>query len=177
MITFPVRKYCLGLSLLALAACVQTPTPTEIPTRRLPPLILPTPTGGIQAPIPTREAVFCENSAQFLEDLTIPDGTVVESGSRLEKRWLVLNNGTCDWGPDYRLVRISEDDFTGPQEFALYPARAGSTAVLEVSLEAPKKPGTYRSRWQPQAPNGLLFGDEVFLLVRVERASKATQKP
>ena len=111
---------------------------------------------------------ICINNARFLEDLTIPDGSVVGPGATLDKRWSVQNGGSCDWGPGYNLVRLGEDQFSGPDELALYPARAGTAAVWQVVLEAPMEPGDYFSRWQARTPTGSLFGDEVFLLISVK---------
>lgn len=110
----------------------------------------------------------CLNDARFIEDLTIQDGTIVIPGERIDKRWSVQNSGTCDWGAGYSLVRLGDDPFLGEDEIALYPARAGSSAVWQVILEAPDEPGDYLSHWQAQNPQGYLFGDSVFLLVVVE---------
>ena len=110
---------------------------------------------------------ICLNNAFFLEDLSIPDGTVVLPNERIDKRWSVLNSGTCDWGPGYHLVRIGDDALEGKDELALYPARAGATAVWQVILSAPLEPGDYLSRWQARTPEGNVFGDDVFLFVSV----------
>jgi hypothetical protein len=80
----------------------------------------------------------------------------------------VENSGTCNWGPGYRLVRIGQDAFEGPEEIDLYPARAGATAVLQVALQAPEIPGEYISRWRAQAPDGSFFGEELYILIVVE---------
>lgn len=112
---------------------------------------------------------ICLNNAFFLEDLSIPDGTVVLPGDRLDKRWSVLNSGTCDWGPGYHLIRVGDDPLEGKDELALYPARAGTTAIWQVILNAPLEAGDYLSRWQARTPEGSFFGDEVFLFVSVRR--------
>jgi hypothetical protein len=119
---------------------------------------------------------ICLNNAFFLEDLSIPDGTVVLLGENIDKRWSVLNSGTCDWGPGYQLIRVGEDPLDGKDELALYPARAGATAVWQVILNAPLEPGDYLSRWQARTPEGSLFGDEVFLFVSV-REPTPTPRP
>jgi hypothetical protein len=119
---------------------------------------------------------ICLNNAFFLEDLSIPDGTVVTPGDSIDKRWSVLNSGTCDWGPGYQLVRVGDDQLDGKDELALYPARAGATAVWQVILNAPLEPGDYLSRWQARTPEGSLFGDEVFLFVSV-REPTPTPRP
>jgi len=88
-------------------------------------------------------------------------------GEALDKRWSVSNSGSCDWGPDYRLAQVGTSEIQGPAEVALFPAGAGSTAVWEVALVAPAAPGEYLGRWQARAPDGSLFGDEVFVLIVV----------
>jgi len=112
-------------------------------------------------------APTCRNGSRYIEDLTIPDGTIVAPGETIVKRWSVQNSGTCDWGPDYRLVHISGEGLTGPDEVALYPAVAGSDAVWQVVLQAPMETGTYHSRWQARAPDGTFFGEEVYVVVTV----------
>jgi hypothetical protein len=110
---------------------------------------------------------LCADNASFIEDLTVPDGSQVLAGEALVKRWSVSNSGSCDWGQDYRLVQVGTSEIEGPGETALFPASAGSTAVWEVSLVAPLTPGEYLGRWQARAPDGTLFGDEVFVLIVV----------
>lgn len=105
----------------------------------------------------------CLAEARFLEDLTIPDGSIVRPGEEVDKRWAVENAGTCDWGPGYALVRVSDDELGGPAEIDLYPARAGTRAVWQVVFLAPRNAGLYVSEWQARAPDGTRFGDEVFV--------------
>lgn len=130
----------------------------------------------LEAALPAAPQVVgtCTDAARFVEDLTLPDGTVVGPGTVLDKRWSVQNAGSCDWGPDYRLVQIDNDGLTGPAEVAIYPARAGTAAVWQVELQAPMVPGEYSSRWQARAPDGSFFGDPVFVIVVVGTAAPET---
>lgn len=123
-----------------------------------------------------RPAGACVNDAAFVEDLTIPDGSVFTPGEPFDKRWVVRNSGSCDWGPDHRLVPIGENRFGGPAEMALYPAKAGSSAEWQIDLIAPLQPGEYLGRWQARGPDGSPFGDEVFILIFVELPT-ATPSP
>jgi hypothetical protein len=163
MLVIPI---VVGLVLVGCHAAPETATPiswTPLPIAQATPTSTPVPT---QQVLPRTQ--FCEDDARFLEDITIPDGTIVVPGAELDKRWSVQNSGTCDWGPGYRLVRVVDDPFEGPDSLALYPARSGMAAVWQVVLKAPLVPGDYLSRWQAQDPNGQFFGDEVFLLILVE---------
>ena len=161
----------LGGITLILVACGGEPSPTA--TLAWTPLPL-----ASSAPIATAAATAaqvapalnnsnCIDDAAFLEDLTIPDQTIVTGGENLDKRWAIQNSGSCDWGPDYRLTRVGIDSFGSVDEIALFPARAGSAAVWQLQLTAPVQPGEHISIWQARSPQGALFGEQVYLWVVV----------
>jgi hypothetical protein len=103
-----------------------------------------------------------------VNDLTIPDGTTVAPGGSLDKRWLVRNNGTCNWYQDYRLELVSGPDMGAPAVRALYPARSESEAPIRILFTAPEEPGTYQSAWQAYNPQGDAFGDLIYIEIAVE---------
>jgi next-to-BRCA1 protein 1 len=115
----------------------------------------------------------CTNGARFVEDVTVPDGSVFAPGEEFDKRWAVRNDGTCDWGPDYRLVPIGGNPFSGAAEIALFPAQAATIGEWQIDLRAPGEPGEYLGRWQALAPDGTPFGDEVFVVIIVELPTPA----
>ena len=129
---------------------------------------LPTST---ELPIPATPTSVgdCFNDARFLEDLTIPDGTRVLPGEVIDKRWSLQNNGTCDWGSGYRLLRRDDSAIQGGEEQALYPARQGALAIWQVELVAPQEEGEYLASWQALSPEGESFGDVVFILIVVDQ--------
>jgi hypothetical protein len=110
----------------------------------------------------------CSDGLTFLNDLTIPDGTVVRAGDQLDKRWLVENSGNCNWMSDYRLRLVSGPAMDVPVEQALYPARGGVQAELRMVFTAPAEAGLYRSAWQAYNSQGEAFGDPFFIEVVVE---------
>jgi len=55
-----------------------------------------------------------------------------------------------------------------PAEQALYPARSGSQAIIQLSFIAPNEPGTVRSAWQAYSPEGQAFGDPIYIEILVE---------
>jgi len=103
----------------------------------------------------------------FIEDLTIPDGTVTSPGEALDKRWLVENNGSCNWDADYRLQLSAGQDLGAQTVQALYPARSGSRATIRIVFKAPLESGGYRSAWQAFAADGTAFGDPIFIDIQV----------
>lgn len=130
---------------------VETATP--------PPSVTPSP-----SPSPTPP---CTNNMVFISDVTVPDGTQFLPGQGIDKRWGVRNAGTCDWQAGYRLVLVSGNALGPRTELALYPAKAGTEATLQVPMLAPAEPGQYTGRWQARDPEGNLFGNVVFIKIEV----------
>ena len=110
----------------------------------------------------------CTNNLEFVDDLTIPDGTNVVSGSTLDKQWEVRNSGTCNWGSGYTLTLISGDDLGVTADQDLVPARSGSKVTIRIIFIAPDESGSYTSAWQAVDKNGNLFGDPIFIDINVE---------
>ena len=46
----------------------------------------------------------CTNRARFVNDVTIPDGTLVDRGEWITKTWTLENYGTCPWSENYKVV-------------------------------------------------------------------------
>ena len=132
------------------------------------PFVQPTVAAQSESIQPSAEVqISCANDMIFIEDLTFQDGAIVEPGATLDKRWSVRNSGTCDWGSDYRLIRLDAGGLASPSQVALYPARSGQSGILRVVFTAPTEPGSYQSRWQSTDPQGSPFGVEIFVLVEV----------
>jgi hypothetical protein len=176
-----MRRYLILLSLILTACAAATPTPnngatapaviatapSEAATRSPEPgftLLPATPPSPVP---PTSTPVPCVNDAQFVSDVTVPDFTQLVPGALIDKRWAVRNTGDCDWGPGYRLVFVEGNAMNAPGEHALYPARAGGEAVLQINMVAPDAPGEYTGKWQLRDPDGLPFGQVLFIKVTV----------
>jgi hypothetical protein len=92
----------------------------------------------------------------------------VAPGKSLDKRWLVENNGSCNWDQQYSLTLLAGPDLGAPVEQALFPARSGTQTALRILFTAPEEPGTYRSAWQAQDSLGNLFGDPIYVDIIVQ---------
>jgi hypothetical protein len=172
---------CLYLILLSItffaSACSpqNTPTPFRPPTQPPPTQFLPTttPVPALYTPVPTVTVTAtvveaCANNLEFLQDITIPDDTIVSFGSTIDKQWLVKNNGTCNWDATYHLIWIGGDPLSATQEQMLFPAKAGTQATLQILFTAPAAAGTYESSWQAYGPDGSAFGDPIYMKVIVQ---------
>ena len=155
------------VSLSACAAVGPTP-PTASPS--LPASILPIDTPIILSPSPAAPTATpsCTDNLTGIQDVTIPDNTVVAPGALLNKQWLVQNSGSCNWDSRYRLRLTSDDPLGASPEQALFPARAGTETVIRIGFIAPLVEGEYKSVWQAFDPNGIPFGDPIFIKVVVQ---------
>ena len=181
-VSSPLRMSLLAVILIFfVSACSPAPTPTPFrPPTLEPPLIEPTliinPTKEIvviqSTPQPTIFTTLspeeCSNDLTFLQDLTIPDNSFITFGATIDKQWLVENSGTCNWNAGYRLKHIGGAVLSAPEEIALYPARTGTQATIQILFTAPFADGVYESAWQAHDPDGTAFGDPIYMSVVVQ---------
>lgn len=123
------------------------PTATIPPTETLHPTITNSPT-------PTQ---VCD-LAQFVADVTIPDGTIVRTNEFFTKTWRLKNIGNCTWDSSYTLIFDVGDQMGEPTSLPLPVSVApGEEVELSVELQAPEKSGSYRSIWRLRNPSGIML--------------------
>ena len=129
-----------------------TPPPTVTGT---PPTATPTSTGGP----PTVPPSSCDK-AQFVSDVTIPDGTVMSPGQTFKKTWRLKNVGTCAWVKGtYQIVFYSGEQMGAPASLAFaQDVPVGQTIDFTVDMTAPSTAGSYRGNWMFKNASGQLFG-------------------
>ena len=121
----------------------------------------PTVTGTPPSPTPTKSATpipsTCDR-AQFISDVTVPDGTSFAPGFTFSKTWRLKNVGTCTW-TNYSLIFDSGEKMSGPDS-ALIPTSVapGQTVDITISLTSPTTAGTYRGYWKLKNNTGIPFG-------------------
>ena len=121
-----------------------TNTPVSFPT-------LPRPTSTV-APPPT---LVCDQ-AQFLRDVTIPDGTIFAPNATFTKTWRIKNAGTCTWS-GYSLVFDSGDSMSGVSPTPIGTVSPNQEIDLSVNLTAPSTTGSYRGYWRIRNAAGVLI--------------------
>ncbi len=164
-------RYSVCFMLLFLFSSCQSGTATTTPQAALfiPPTsnpVLEQISRPAQTPLPTRQA-NCLNQLEFLDDLTIPDGTEFLPGEKITKHWLISNTGSCNWNSAYSLQLISGLALGAEKVQGLYPARKSTKAILEIIFSAPDNPGRYNSWWQAYDPDGNRFGDPFYIEISV----------
>jgi hypothetical protein len=121
-------------------------TPTFTPLPGLPATSTPIPSPILTNTPPATATSNC-NVAQFITDVTIPDGTVMTPGNTFTKKWRFRNIGSCTW-TGFSLVFDSGDALGGPATKAISTVNPGQEVDLEVNLTAPATVGNYRGYWR-----------------------------
>lgn len=144
-----------GNPIIARQGVVITPTaPTVTGT---PPTATPTRTPG---PVTVTVPPSSCDKAQFIADVTVPDGTVMSPGQKFTKTWSLKNVGTCAWAKStYQIVYFSGEQMGAPAS-APFPADVpvGTTATFSLEMTAPSTAGSYRGFWMFKNASGQLFG-------------------
>lgn len=97
--------------------------------------------------------------AQFVSDLTVPDGSTLTPGAGFTKTWRLMNIGTCTWTTAYSLVWIGGDSLGAPAAIQLpVDVPPGQMLDVSVNLVAPVSGGHYRSLFKLSNPSGGQFG-------------------
>ena len=104
--------------------------------------------------IPAASALSSCDRAQFIADVTVPDGTNVLPGLTFAKTWRLKNVGTCTWTTSYTLVFASGDALGGSPVNLPSTVVPGQTVDVTVSLTAPTTAGHYIGFWQFKNASG-----------------------
>ena len=135
----------------------------------------------------TAEEVTAEESAGqrkarewdlgFVEDVTVPDETVVPAGGEFQKIWAVANTGTRAWPAGLSLQFVGGFGNNGPSGTARASVATcsevapGDTCELACDVKAPETPGRFMSFWRLADGTGRVFGDRLWIDIVVEPAT------
>jgi hypothetical protein len=123
--------------------------------------ITPTVTGTAPTIVPTKTGTVQPNTcdrAQFVADVTVPDGTTFAPNTSFSKTWRLKNVGTCTWN-NYSLIFDTGEKMGGSDSYAIANSVApGQTVDITIQLTAPASAGTYRGYWKLKNSTGVPFG-------------------
>jgi len=146
------------------SGAASTPTPTATQPVAVPPSVTPfAPTVTTVPPTPrpptaTPVLALCDQ-AQFLQDVTIPDDTVLPPGAEFTKVWRLKNIGSCTWDEDYSLVFVRGDRMRASRSIPLKDrVRPGEKIDVYADFVAPNEAGRYRSQWMLSNDSEEVFG-------------------
>ncbi|KAK3577180.1 hypothetical protein CHS0354_037519 [Potamilus streckersoni] len=105
--------------------------------------------------------------AQFLQDVSIPDGTTVQPGTKLLKTWKMKNNGDGPWTESTKLKHLWGNIPAVKTEVDVPHLMPGDDGQITVELIAPDEQGTYQSHWK-MTEHGMQFGHRIWCSIEVQ---------
>ena len=122
----------------------------------------PSPTAEPDVQVPTLPAISerpCINQAEYVQDMSVPDGSQLEPGEPFIKIWRLRNAGSCTWNKQYAYFFAAGERMEAyevlpmPQDVA-----PGDQVDLVAAMTAPSSPGTYQGDWLLRDSDGVSFG-------------------
>jgi len=143
---------------LTQAAVQNPPTVPAVPTNTAAPPTVTLAVASSTSSAPVATATSNCDDGDFVTDVTIPDGTILNPNESFTKTWRLKNTGTCSWTPSYAVVFSNGDSMSGPATQALTGnVNPGQTMDISVDLKAPGSAGDYTGYWKLRNAAGVTF--------------------
>ncbi|MBN2044579.1 MAG: hypothetical protein JW757_06125 [Anaerolineales bacterium] len=114
----------------------------------------------------------CTPDSEFIDDVTLPDGTLVSPGQTITKTWRIKNDGTCTWTGDYvwEQLNFGESKLKANVQALPLPVTVAPGQTYDISVElvlaADAEIGSrHTARFQMRSPEGDLFGTHPFATI------------
>ena len=137
--------------------------------------LTPSPQPTLVSATPTLGQSNLAERAEFVADITIPDGTDFKPGEGFTKTWRLKNSGASTWTTAYTLTFISGDKMGGPDRVNIPSnVQPGGTVDVSVSLAAPAQAGRFRGYWKILSASGKFVDDAVYVEIDVIQGGAVT---
>ncbi|KAF9469784.1 hypothetical protein BDZ94DRAFT_1286368 [Collybia nuda] len=114
-------------------------------------------------------------TADFISDVTVPDGQTFPPGAEFMKCWRMINDSKQDWPESTELVFVAGVPLAKenrPQNVPVGVVKGGAEVDLWTGeLKAPDFPGRYVGYWRLRDDKGQLFGNSIWVDINVAEAS------
>jgi hypothetical protein len=167
--TQAVRAFAGGLTSTALAL----PTSTETHTpERTEPTQATAEAAASESPVSPTPSCY---RLKFLQDLTVPDNSLMTPAEVFTKSWQVQNNGTCAWRPGFRMVLVGGVAMGGSPFTLDTTVNPGSKIEISIKMVAPtNQTGIVQGTWRMTDANGNQFGDALTVVIVVTNGTAAS---
>jgi hypothetical protein len=115
--------------------------------------------------------------ARFVADLSVEDGTNVNPEQKFVKIWKMRNEGTTAWPESTHLIFVGGDKISNVESVLVPPIEPNAEVDVAVDMVAPSKPGRYVTYWRLTSPDGIRFGQRVWVDITVSVEEKVEEKP
>ncbi len=124
------------------------------------------------------------DQAEFVTDVTVPDGSDFAPGAKFTKTWRIKNVGTATWTTGYAMEYVRGTNMAAVSKVS-FPndVPPGGTVELSVEMTAPATPGQYTSLWQFSNAARVRFGvgpnfnEPIYVLIDVVAGANPGAQP
>ena len=110
-------------------------------------------------PVITGAPGTANDRAEFVDDVSVPDGTIFPPNASFIKTWRLKNTGPTTWTKDYALVFTNGSLMGAPDKVSIpQDVTPGQMVDIPVNMIAPVDEGNYRGYWLLENPSGVRFG-------------------
>jgi uncharacterized protein YkwD len=166
------------------------PTPTTIaPASNVPSTATVTginpvvPTATTTAIPSTQNQSDCNDSASFVQDVTVQDNERFLPGQIFDKTWRLKNAGTCTWTSQYILTFSKGIQMNASEVSPLPETMPGDTVDITVKMAAPSDENITQARadFEIRNPNGAVIpidtGTTLWVIIQVENGEAPKHVP
>lgn len=133
--------------------------------------------GATASPTAPEAEADCVYDVDYLADVTIPEGTVMDPGESFQKTWRFANAGTCPIDGSFEFAYFGADRLGGPWQVSAPEVAPGEEFDMTLSFTAPSQPGQHESVYRFRTPDGEWFGSRPFVRIVVEGSPPVTGTP
>ena len=127
----------------------------------------PAPEASVEIPLEASPTPITCDDADFVADVSVPDGTEMTPGQDFVKTWRIKNTGTCTWGSGYSVIYSFGEKMSGVAEPLTTAVAPNEEVEISVRFKAPQDVGQYASTWRMANANNSPFGKTFYVLIVV----------
>ncbi len=111
---------------------------------------------------------------KYVQDVTIPDATIMTPAQVFTKTWQVQNSGTCALRPGFQLILVGGLAMGGSPFVLSSAVNPGAKFDISIKMVAPTtQTGLLQGTWRMIDDNSNQFGDALTVVIVIGNASIA----
>lgn len=104
----------------------------------------------------------------LIKDITLGEGEAITPATSFVKTWHICNNGNEKWPIGCYFAHSQGEKFSCETVVRLQPLEPNESVRVSLNLLSPPETGMYEGKFRTFSPNGLAFGEIIWVILSVE---------
>ncbi|CAD5120756.1 DgyrCDS9316 [Dimorphilus gyrociliatus] len=104
----------------------------------------------------------------LIKDITLGEGEAITPATSFVKTWHICNNGNEKWPIGCYFAHSQGEKFSCETVVRLHPLEPNESHRVSLNLLSPPETGMYEGKFRTFSPNGLAFGEIIWVILSVE---------